>query len=173
MRRPNIVLTGFMATGKSTVGRLLADASGDEFVDTDAVIEKRYGPIDELFRTHGEDAFRAIERELAKDLAEMEGVVISTGGGMLLNEEVVDLLKARCRIFCLTAEPDEILRRVRAQAGRERPLLSGSRPADTIAALLASRSAAYARFEQVPTDGRSVEEIVADIKARVGPASGM
>lgn len=167
MGRLNIVLTGFMATGKSSVGRLLADELGYGFVDTDSVIEEHHGPIDDLFRTEGEDVFRAIERDLASELNGLDGVVISTGGGMLLDEENVELLGSGSRIFCLTAEPEEILRRVQEQAGAERPLLSGSRPADRIAALLASRAAAYAQFEQVPTDDRSVEEIVEDILGRV------
>jgi len=167
------VLTGFMATGKSVVGGSLADALGYGFVDTDSVIEERHGPIEEIFRTLGEGAFREMERELANELAAMHGVVIATGGGMLLNDEVASLLGSVSRIFCLTAEPEEILRRVEEQASPERPLLAGSRQADKIAALLASRAAAYARFEQVPTDGRSIEEIVGDILGRVGttPAS--
>ncbi len=66
----NIVLTGFMGTGKTTVGRLLAEQLGYEFVDTDVVIEERHGRIADLFRSIGEEAFRNIERELAAELAE-------------------------------------------------------------------------------------------------------
>ena len=76
--RDNIVLTGFMATGKTTVGRLLADALDCEWVDTDALIEERYGPITEIFRTNGEKAFRELERDVAADLAGRRGLVIST-----------------------------------------------------------------------------------------------
>ena len=79
----NVVLTGFMGTGKSTVGRLLAERLGYEFVDTDQLIVERYGPIPEIFATDGEAAFRAYEREVAGELAERQGLVIATGGRAL------------------------------------------------------------------------------------------
>ena len=78
-RSGNVVLTGFMGTGKTTVGRLLADLLGYEFVDTDEIIERRYGAIETIFRERGEDAFRAIESELAVELSERSRCVFATG----------------------------------------------------------------------------------------------
>ena len=77
--RHNVVLTGFMGTGKTTVGRLLADELGYEFVDTDELIEQRHGSIVDIFATRGEEAFRRLEREVAAELARRSGLVISTG----------------------------------------------------------------------------------------------
>ena len=108
----NIVLTGFMGTGKTTVGRLLAEQLGYEFVDTDRVIEERHGPIGDLFRSAGEAAFRHIERELASELADRERLVIATGGRMMLDPHNVASLSRNGRVFCLVATPDEIFDRV-------------------------------------------------------------
>ena len=121
----NIVLTGFMGTGKTTVGRLLAERLGYEFVDTDSLIEQRHGTIAEIFRSRGEDAFRQIERELAAELGDRQGLVISTGGRLMLDPRNVASLSRNGRVFCLVATPDEILDRiVKDEAGIERPLLS-------------------------------------------------
>ena len=77
----NLVLTGFMGTGKTTVGRILADRLGYGFVDTDEVIESRAGPIPEIFDRDGEEAFREMERSVARELSGRTGLVIATGGG--------------------------------------------------------------------------------------------
>ncbi len=167
MAAANIVLTGFMATGKSTVGRLLAARLGYEWVDTDALIEAEHGPIAEIFRSDGEEAFRDLERVAAADLADRDGLVVSTGGRMMLDPENAATLGASSHVFCLTAEPSEILRRVEAQQGIDRPLLDTASPAERIAELLDERAAAYARYEAVPTDGRSFDQIVSDIIERI------
>lgn len=169
MRRSNVVLTGFMATGKSTIGRMLADALGYEWVDTDAAIEAEHGSIAEIFLANGEEAFRQMERDLATELAIRGGLVISTGGGMMLDPATAASLGGSGRVFCLAAEPGEILARVEAQDEPPRPLLSGDDPAARIADLLAERAEAYFRFEQVATDGRTFEEIVADLVTRLSP----
>ncbi len=165
MRR-NIVLTGFMATGKTTVGRLLAEKIGYQWVDTDAVIERRHGPISVIFANEGEEAFRAMERALAGELAEQDGLVISTGGRMMLDPENAAVFRG-ARVFCLTAEPGEFARRVGRPGEPVRPLLESSEPAVRIAELLAERAPAYAGFEQVSTDGRWFSEIVADLVERL------
>lgn len=167
MGRPNVVLTGFMATGKSTIGRLLARALGYEWVDTDAVIEAKHGPIPEIFMAEGEQAFRQLERDLAAELAGRDGLVISTGGGMMLDPANRAVLGGSGRVFCLTAEPGEILSRVEGQDGPPRPLLSGGAPSARIEELLAERVEAYSHFEQVTTDRRPFDEIVGDLVARV------
>lgn len=164
--RPNVVLTGFMATGKSTVGRVLAARLRYGFVDTDRIIEERHGPIPVIFAERGEAAFRALERALAEELAGLSSLVISTGGGMLLDPAVADVLSATGTVVCLTAEPEVILKRVGgARAGERRPLLAGADPRARITELLAERAEAYGRFPQVSTDGRSPTEIAIEIES--------
>ena len=136
-----IVLTGFMGTGKSTVGRLLAEGLGLPFVDTDELIESRHGPIPGIFASRGEDGFRDIERQVARELADCDGVVVATGGRFMLDPANQRALGGEARVFCLVADVDEILRRVMNHAA-ERPLLAGRDPAGRLAALLDERSAA-------------------------------
>jgi shikimate kinase len=157
----NIILTGFMGTGKTTVGFLLAERLGYRFVDTDKVIETRCGrSIPTIFAELGEAAFREMEHEIALELADWAGLVISTGGRLMLDPVNAAELGRNGRIFCLTAAPEEILARLSADGGRKRPLLAGSDPAQRIAALLAERQEGYGRFEQVATDGKRPEEVV-------------
>jgi len=148
-----IVLTGFMGTGKSTVGRILAHRIRFEFIDTDQVIEEMHGPIPELFERLGEDGFRDIESALVVELAARQGVVIATGGGLMLRQENADALAADSEVFCLDASVDTILGRV--TSGRQlRPLIEASdNPRQTILTLLAEREDSYAQFTRVSTDG--------------------
>ncbi len=94
MTKQNIILTGFMGTGKSTVGKMLAKKLGYSFIDTDETIMSRCGiTIAEIFKSQGEAAFRKMERSLALELSNQEGLVISTGGGMLLDSVNAELLE--------------------------------------------------------------------------------
>ncbi len=160
----NVVLTGFMGTGKSTVGRLLAEVLGYEFVDTDDLIVSRHGPIDELFATQGEPAFRAIERGVTLELAEQTGLVIGTGGGLMVDRANADALERTGHVFTLVASPETIIARVASDdSGIERPLLAGDDVEDRIRSLLDQRSGAYGRFRQIVTDDRSAAEIAAEL----------
>ena len=160
----NIVLTGFMGTGKTTVGRLLAARLGYEFVDTDQVIVERHGEIADIFRASGEDAFRGIERALALELASRERLVISTGGRMMLDPDNVAALGRNGMIVCLVATPDEIFTRISHDASAvERPLLAVADPRRRIAELLAERAPAYQRFVQVSTDGIDPDDVAAEV----------
>ena len=106
------MLTGFMATGKSTVGRQLAARLRYGFVDTDRLIEERFGPVPKIFRTQGEERFRAIERELASELAALPALVIATGGGMLVDSAVADVfIGAGSLVVSLVADVDTIYQR--------------------------------------------------------------
>jgi len=161
----NIVLTGFMGTGKTTIGVLLAERLGLTFVDTDATIEERDGPIAEIFADRGEAAFRAMEHALAIELSASHGMVISTGGAMMLNPDNVAALTAHGDVFCLTATTDDILERVSSGADPiVRPLLAVADPRRRIDELLRERAAAYAQFPQVDTTGQSPEHIAGEIE---------
>ena len=163
-----MVLTGFMGTGKTTVGRLIARELGWVFVDTDDVIVARHGSIDAIFAERGEDAFRELERQVATEVAAGRRQVIATGGRMLLDNVNADALTATGRVFCLAAGADEIIRRLKADAdGPVRPLLGGHDPAAAVARLLDERAAGYGQFEQVLTAGRSPQDISTDIIERL------
>ncbi len=164
----NVVLTGFMGTGKSTVGRLVAELLDYEFVDTDAVIVESHGPITRIFAERGEATFRRYEREVAAELAGRDGLVIATGGRLLLDPVNAAALSATGTVFCLTAELDTILARVAAEGvADDRPLLAGPDVEQRVADLLAQRAADYAQFEQVPTDRRTPADVAADILTRL------
>lgn len=149
----NLVLTGFMGTGKTTVGQELALKLGMEFVDTDDVIESRHGPIAHIFEKQGEEAFREMERALAKELGERRGLVIATGGRTILDRANFRELSKNGRIFCLVATPDEIHHRVvKDESGKERPLLQVDDPRQRIIELMTERESDYKRFPQLITD---------------------
>ncbi len=157
---PNIVLTGFMGTGKTTAGRLLAERLGMEFVDTDELLEERHGPIAEIFETRGEAAFRELEHALAEELSDRRGVVISTGGRMMLDADNVTALSRTGRVFCLVATPDEIFDRVSSDADRTaRPLLLVPDPKSQIIELMNEREVGYRRFPQLTTSEISPEHV--------------
>jgi len=160
----NVVLTGFMATGKSTVGRLLADRRGMLFLDTDEMIVERHGSIAEIFATQGETSFREMERDIASELEETTGLVIATGGRMMLDRGCADALGSNGRIFCLTASISEIRRRyLNDESAPVRPLLAGSDETE-LERLYEERSSAYRGFQQVHTDGRTIAEVVEQIE---------
>lgn len=157
-----------MGSGKTTVGQLIARELSWAFVDTDDVIVARHGPIDAIFAEQGEEAFRALEREVAAEVARSEHHVIATGGRMLLDPANADALSATGRVFCLVANAGEIIRRLQADIdGPVRPLLSGEDPAAAVARLLDERASGYGQFEQVRTAGREPQDIAADIIKRL------
>ncbi len=162
----NIILTGFMGTGKSTVGRIVADILDYDFLDTDSVVESRYGTVSEIFAEHGESGFRELEHKVAMDLADRTGLVIATGGGLMLNPDNVAVLSASGRVFCLVADPEEIYRRL-ANSRKERPLIQVENPRERINELLAERQERYDQFPQIETDGRTQEEVADEIARRM------
>lgn len=138
----NIILIGFMATGKSTVGQHLAQVLQRSFMDTDTEIERLAGkPVHRIFAEDGEARFRAEEAQLCRKLAVPQGLVVATGGGMVLNPENVRHLQAGGVLIALHADPEVIYRRV--QHASTRPLLRGDDPRHRLAALLRERAGAY------------------------------
>ncbi len=163
----NLVLTGFMGTGKTTVGRALAGRLDMEFVDTDQIIESRHGPIGRIFADRGETTFRQFEREVARELGQRRGLVIATGGRLILDPENYRALSRNSRIFCLVATPEEVHHRVVNDRSRlDRPLLGGDDPRDRIVALMAERQQEYARFPQLST-GHGDPTAIAEEMARL------
>jgi shikimate kinase / 3-dehydroquinate synthase len=162
----NLVLTGFMGTGKTAAGRAIAARLGRPFVDMDAEIEARAGrSIAAIFASQGEAAFRRLEAGLCRELAARQGLVIATGGGALLNADSREILAASGPVVCLQAAPGEMLRRLEGSAAR--PLLAGG-AAEAIPRLLAQRGAAYAAIPlQVDTTGLSVDDAAGRILALV------
>lgn len=162
----NLVLTGFMGTGKTTVGRILADRLALDFVDTDKMIEARAGPIPRIFERDGEAAFREWERRVARDLAGGTGLVIATGGRMMLDPECAACLEPGARVVCLHAAAETIVERIGETA--RRPLLDVPDAPARVRALLAERAEGYGRFIAVDTDGRSPDEVADAVMARFG-----
>jgi shikimate kinase len=139
---PNLILIGFMGTGKSSIGRLVAHRLRFQFVDTDALIVERAGlEISEIFAQHGEAHFRDLETRAIESLASRERYVVATGGGAVLREQNRRLLRSLGFVALLTAREKTILDRV--GHGNRRPLLHSSNPAEKIAELLAERAPAY------------------------------
>ncbi len=159
----NIVITGFMGTGKSSVGRLVADRLGRAFVDMDLLIEEAEGcSIAEIFAAKGEPYFRSLERDLCLELSARSGLVIATGGGALIDARNRELMDRSGMLFCLQCGPDEILRRL-ARA-EDRPLLEVEDRRKRIETLLAHRQAAYAQIPyQIETTGRTIDQVVEEV----------
>lgn len=162
----NLVLTGFMGTGKTTVGRILADRLDYGFVDTDEVIESRAGPIGEIFERDGEEVFRELERTVARELAERTSLVIATGGRMMLDASCSACLEPQAWVVCLTAHPDTIIERIGDTA--QRPLLDVPDASARVRELLAKRAEGYARFASVETDDRSPDEVADAVMSLLG-----
>lgn len=156
----NIILTGFMGCGKTTVGRKLAHALNYDFADTDHLIEERRGmTVQKIFATEGEKAFREMESDIARELGGREGLVISTGGGMMLNPQNVAALSVNGRVFCLVATPEEIFKRISRNKNAKRPLLDTPDPLKRIIELINEREKSYRQFIQIDTSGKSLQEI--------------
>ncbi len=172
----NIILTGFMGTGKTAVGREVAARLGRPFVDMDEHIAARAGmTIPEIFSQHGEPYFRALESELAQNLAGQRGLVIATGGGALVDATNRERMARSGLAICLTAGVDDLLARVGGEDGEGagRPLLAGDDRRKRISDLLAGRAAAYAEIPfHIDTSGRGVDEVAPDVSALAGRETG-
>lgn len=166
-RTRNLVLLGFMGTGKTAVGRCLAERLGFGFADLDALVEAEAGcTIAQLFEREGEAGFRLRERRMAADVAARSGLVVATGGGVVLDPENLRVLAATGDLVCLTAEPETILQRVAGDATR--PLLRVPDPLARIRSLLGERRARYAAIPiQVPTDGLQPDEVAEAVLRRL------
>lgn len=164
----NIVLCGMMGVGKSSVGIRIAERTGRMWYDTDVVISDRHGRISDIFEFYGEAHFRMLETEVVRELSGRDGLVISTGGGLVLKPENSELLKKNGRIFFMRASFETLLKRVRAD--ETRPLLKNTgKTAETLGQLLEERTPVYEHVADfiVDTDGKSVEEVADEILAHM------
>jgi shikimate kinase len=161
----NVAIFGFMGVGKSSVGRLVAEALGMEFVDLDETIVADAGKdIPSIFRERGEKGFRELEKEATRMIAARDGVVIACGGGTVLDEDNLEALRRNSRMVLLTADPETILRRVETD-GDTRPLLSVEEKVEPIARLLGERMPRYleAADKAVDTSGKTQAQVVREI----------
>ena len=146
--KDNVILTGFMGTGKTSLGKMLATRLGRPFVDIDKKIEDdAQMSIPKIFERYGEAHFRELERAAVQELSERRGLVIATGGGTVKDEENIRLLKNSGVMICLTTEPEEIFNRTMRRG--ERPVLDGggNERLETIKRLLAERKPFYDRAD--------------------------
>lgn len=166
--KTSIALIGFMGTGKTAVGRLLAEKLGKKLVELDSLIEQRAGkPIAEIFGD-GETAFRQLEIEAAREVAPKKNQVIACGGGIVLNKINIDRLKQEAVVVCLSASPEAILKRVSTDSSI-RPLLGGGDKAGAIRRLLEFRQPFYDRAAdiRIDTSNLEIEAVAGQIIARL------
>lgn len=166
--KSNLALIGFMGTGKTTVGRLLAQKMERRFIETDERIAEKAGKsIPEIFEEDGETRFRGLEMEVIKEVAEMENVIISCGGGVVLHHKNIYRLRRNAVLILLTASPETILQRTSRSA--ERPLLPASASFEDIQALLMDRKPFYHAAVDVTIDTTkvAVDEVANEILCRV------
>jgi len=157
--KSNIIVTGFMGTGKSVVAKELARKLKMEYIDTDQVIEGRQGlTIADIFAGHGENIFREQENKLVKELSQKENTVVATGGGTLLSSYNARILGQTGEIVCLYADSQTIHNRVKRK--NNRPLLKGKNVLSEINRLLEERKKAYNNFTiKIDTTNLSVQEV--------------
>jgi shikimate kinase/3-dehydroquinate synthase len=162
MNSRSVVLTGFMGTGKTTVGQLVARLLEREFVDMDAVIEARQGqPISTIFAQHGQATFRQTESALCAELGRRDGLVVAAGGGALVNPLNREQF-AQALVVCLDATTDAILARLGDVSSR--PLLAGDNPYERIQALLDARRKAYAQIaHHADTTNKTIEQVAEEV----------
>ena len=164
-----------MGTGKTAVGKTLAEKLGKEFFELDLLIEKKAGKtIPLIFKDDGEIAFRELEIEVIKEVSEERNAVIACGGGAVLNKINIDRLKKGAVIVYLTASPRVILRRT-SRDTEERPLLAVANPALTIKEMLKFRSPFYKRATDVSvnTSRLDIDSVVTQIIARIKEYEGL
>lgn len=171
-RRRQAVLVGFMGAGKSSVGKVLAQRLGAEFVDVDERIESAAGRrIGEIFASCGEEAFREMEKAAIRDAVSAPGRVVAAGGGAFVDEANRRALKAYAPVFFLEVSVESVMERL--SGDRSRPLFPGGREAGKLRELMERRRPSYREADfTVPTDNRSVPDIADGILALLAGKPG-
>ena len=163
--RPGITLTGFMFSGKSSVGRKLAGRLGLKFVDLDSEIVRAAGsPIEKIFAEQGESEFRRLEREAVERVLPRPGQVVAVGGGAVIDPINLEIIRKHSYIIWLKVSVQTVLERWKESRGRRRPLLQVEDPEQQIIRLLTERSKFYSRCDfSIESDGLTVGEAVDNI----------
>lgn len=163
----NIILTGFMGVGKTSVGTRLAKDLGYTFVDTDSLIEADQKiTITEIFSTFGEPYFRDVETKIIAQVLDNESQVVSTGGGAVIRDENRAAFKKAGMVICLGARPEVIFERIKHEA--HRPLLQTTDPLAKIKELLDARARFYHQADLIiDTSDKSIDEVIEAIKEKV------
>jgi shikimate kinase len=163
----NIILTGFMGVGKTSVGTRLAEDLGYAFVDTDKLIEADQNmAITTIFAKMGEPYFREVEARIIQEVMQRESQVVSAGGGAVIWDMNREAFKKAGFVICLTARPEVILERIKHET--HRPLLRTADPLARIKELLESRAQFYAQADAtIDTSERSVEAVIGAIKESI------
>ena len=157
----NIAIYGFMGVGKTTIGKLLADMLGYDFVDMDEEIEKREGiPISDIFRVKGESRFRELESRLVKELSQNDGLIIACGGGAIADIKNAEILLKSSRMVYLTASIEEIIERT--YNDNSRPLLKVNNPEKVASEIFEQRKPVYTKYAEITVDttGMTPMEVV-------------
>jgi shikimate kinase len=163
MSRKHIALTGFMAAGKSTVGKKLARKLGLKFYDIDDIVVEEHGPISDIFYAQGEQQFRAYEFHAIARVLDEEPGIIALGGGAVTYDESLKLLKKRTYRIFVKVPPEQILGRLR-RSKRVRPLIGPTPSLTKIRELYSRRMPRYAHADYiVEADGMTTAQIVDDI----------
>jgi shikimate kinase len=160
-----VVLVGFMCSGKTSVGRALAQRLSWQFIDFDEEIERDQGKrVAHVFRDHGEDHFRRLEAELTEKLRDRRDVVLAPGGGWITQRELVARLRPDSLIVWLLVSPAVVLERALRQPAVERPLLAVDEPDEAVRSLLSARVPLYREADfAVETDNRDPAAVAAEI----------
>ena len=164
----NIMLIGFMGSGKSTIAKYLSHILEMQDLETDEFIVKREDmTINEIFQRKGEEYFRRCENNALRELETRQGIIISCGGGMPMKDENVELMKKNGKIVLLTASPETIFERVRYS--NERPLLNGNMNIEFISNLMKQREQKYLNASDiiVSTDNKTINEICEEIVGKL------
>jgi len=160
IKRPNLYLVGFMGVGKSAIGRRVARELRFKFIDSDEEIEKCAGrKIPEIFASEGEAAFRKMERAFIESGHPDEACVVSTGGGLVVQEGMAERLKEKGIVVCLFASVETVIERTSRNSNR--PLLNVENPEARIRQLMAEREPIYMNAGAcITTEDRSIIEVV-------------
>lgn len=162
----NVILTGMMGSGKTSVGLELAKILECDFFDLDEIIEKKYGKITQIFKDKGENYFREIETSELKNFKNDRAFVLSTGGGAVLKEENLEILRSLGEVFYLSANAQTIYNRVKEQT--QRPLLNTKDPKKTIEDILSARLKKYEKSgKKIVTDNKNIEQIAREIYEKI------
>lgn len=160
----NLILIGFMGTGKSTIARQLSKQLDMPFFEMDEMIVQKEGmEISDIFKEKGEDYFRNVETTLLKNLLQKERGILSCGGGIVLRDENIQAMKKHGTVILLTAKPETILQRVKHN--QSRPVLNGKKNIEDITKLMKEREERYhmAADILISTDGKSLSQICEEI----------